>query len=189
MLKRYLEGLTSYAESVCDTFSDSIEKRMNSEAVIRCFARYFEYSLDRSHEPKPLKRRFVTLACPGRSYDQKEIYDWTCFRYHGPIEYGYSDQYIYCDCGRSLYKNYEFKCRGKDRRPDFSQYEPGILFSYLNNLPLSGNLNILTLGETGVEKSTFINVFVNYLTFDTLDESIRAETLNWLYPALSQPKS
>src|SRR6266487_1984929 len=32
-------------------------------------------------------------------------------------------------------------------------------------------INILLLGETGVGKSTFINSFVNYLKFDTLNEA------------------
>jgi hypothetical protein len=71
MLEKYLEGLTSYAESVCDTYSDFIEKPTDSEAMTECFARYFE----QSNAPKPLKRRFVRLACPSRNCNQNEICD------------------------------------------------------------------------------------------------------------------
>jgi GTPase SAR1 family protein len=46
-------------------------------------------------------------------------------------------------------------------------------------LPFNPNperdINILLLGETGVGKTTFINAFVNYLVYDTLDAALQGE--------------
>jgi GTPase SAR1 family protein len=39
------------------------------------------------------------------------------------------------------------------------------------------DLNILLLGETGVGKTTFINAFVNHLTYNTLDEAIKGNMI------------
>jgi GTPase SAR1 family protein len=139
-------------------------------------------SLDRLEiGARPFQRRFVKIACPGRDCGEKDE-DWICSQCNAPIEYGHSDLYIYCDCGRSVYYNYEFKCSSKVHGPGFSQYDSKVLLLLLNNLPKSTGLNILLLGETGVGKSTFINAFVNYLSFHTLDGAMKAEKLNYLIP-------
>jgi GTPase SAR1 family protein len=39
-------------------------------------------------------------------------------------------------------------------------------------------INILLLGETGVGKSTFINAFANYLTYETMEEAEKGELIS-----------
>ncbi|RFU25805.1 hypothetical protein B7463_g10532, partial [Scytalidium lignicola] len=147
-----------------------------------CFARYDPKSLETSDVKKPVKRRFVKIPCPDYHCNSTEIQDWVCFKCQTPIEYGFSDRYIYCDCGRSLYTNYDFKCKGGQHGPGFERYPRRKLLSLLDKLGSCDNLNILILGETGVGKSTFINAFVNYLNFDTLDDAMKVETLNYVIP-------
>jgi septin family protein len=46
-------------------------------------------------------------------------------------------------------------------------------------------LNIPLLGATGIGKSTFINTFVNYLTFDTLNNALNGEMQTLIYSTFS----
>lgn len=149
--------------------------------VDHCLVRYKKGSLEKDVQ-KPVKRRFVKIPCPGRNCSSQELCNWICSRCLVPIEYGYSDQYIYCDCGRALYSNYTFRCKSKLHGSKFDQYTQSALLPLLQRLDQSNYLNILILGETGVGKSTFINAFINYLTFETLDDSMKAEKLHWVIP-------
>jgi GTPase SAR1 family protein len=148
----------------------------------KCFASCPKATLETENIQPPIQRRHVTIACPGRKCNVAKVQEWLCPRCRAPIEYGFTDQYIYCDCGRSLYSNYEFKCSNDTHGPHYVPCDPDHLLRQLKDLIQTNYLNILILGESGVGKSTFINAMVNYLEFETLDEAIDMEKLNYVIP-------
>lgn len=153
-----------------------------NKCFAQCDVRMIERENIQNPIQKPIQRRFVNIACPGVKCNRTQKYEWLCYHCYAPIEYGFSDQYFYCDCGRSLYTNYKFRCSDASHGPKFADHDPQSLLSLLNSLRQTNYLNILILGETGVGKSTFINAMVNYLEFATLDEAIQTEKLNWVIP-------
>lgn len=75
-----------------------------------------------------------------------------------------------------------FNCQRPQRGSKYARFPPEVLSKLLQKLPPPPEVNILVLRETGVGKSTFINAFINYLTFSTLDETMEASKLNWIIP-------
>ncbi|KAK0761114.1 hypothetical protein N5P37_006060 [Trichoderma harzianum] len=146
-----------------------------------CFAQCSAGNLDKSNDQRPVKRRIVKIPCPSPGCNSGHL-EWTCPQCFAAIEYGYSDDFFYCDCGRGLFSTYEFKCNNPKHGADYKTYEVDKLRKLLGQLSEDNYINILILGETGVGKSTFINAFVNYLTYSTLDEAKEADKLESVIP-------
>lgn len=148
----------------------------------KCIMRYEASDLDTSSRDVPAQRKMIKIPCPGPQCDPDFPHDWICSKCHAPTEYSSLDQAIYCDCGRCPYSSYSFKCKAKSHSVSYERFKRRALLQLLEELPSPGELNILILGETGVGKSTFINAFVNYLTFATLEDGLNATRLNSIIP-------
>ncbi|KAL7912004.1 hypothetical protein GGI35DRAFT_303913 [Trichoderma velutinum] len=146
-----------------------------------CFAQCSGSNLDKGDYERPVKRRIVKIPCPNPACDLSHL-EWTCSQCHAAIEYGFSDDFFYCDCGRGLFSTYEFKCNNAMHGAGYKTYDVDELRNLLRGLSEDSYINILILGETGVGKSTFINAFVNYLSYSTLDEAKETENLTSVIP-------
>lgn len=151
--------------------------------VDKCLIRYDKNSLDRSDHDLPPQRRSLRLPCPGSHCSSGPKYGWVCETCKEPVEYGFIDDFLYCNCGRFNYKDCAFKCKKNRHGLHFERYTPQVLLKRLRKLEPFDEINVLILGETGVGKSTFINAFINYLTYDTLAEAMAAKRLEHVVPS------
>jgi len=133
--------------------------------------------------PRPKDRRALKLPCPGARCNKQIDHDWLCEKCRSPIEVGERDGRFYCECGHGPSSGFSFRCTDHPTHgPHFTQYNPHELRDLIRNLKPYRELNILILGETGVGKSTFINAFINYLTYETLDDAMKEDKLQWIIP-------
>ncbi|XP_055341494.1 uncharacterized protein LOC129590346 [Paramacrobiotus metropolitanus] len=138
--------------------------------------------LDTEPSEKAKKRGNAEFPCPlaakKNCSEEKELHRWKCSKCSQALEYGF-DGYLYCDCGKAPADSFVFNC-GKTRHGrDYVGF--GDVKAVLKTVKPFKEINILILGETGVGKSTWINGFVNFLTYATLDEAL-AEPV-YLIPA------
>jgi len=147
-----------------------------------CIMRYNENTIDRTLTSKPLQRRAVKVPCPHTYCDSTLRCTWICSSCQCIVEFGYVDNFLYCNCGACLYDQWEFKCNDPRHGSAWVKYDVVAFMRLLEALESFEELNILILGETGVGKSTWINAFVNYLTYSSLEEAMQSKTLRCVIP-------
>lgn len=147
----------------------------------KCLIRPDPQFLDKSVTTAPSERKPVQIPCPGQECSH-HIQSWICAVCFNAVEYASVDDFLYCDCGRIAADKISFNCQRVGHGNGFVSHKEGGLLELLGGLPSAPEVNILILGETGVGKSTFVNAFINYLTFSSLDEALDADHLNWIIP-------
>jgi hypothetical protein len=163
----------------CDAAAQSLEKpyicqfrgrRMLIEDLVEhrkvlaanCVMQYGADTLDASLTSKPLQRRAIRISCPHPPCEKTLRCNWICAICQSPVEYGYVDERLYCDCRATPFDRWSFRCNDPRHASAWACYDEHLLHSRLKDLEPFEDVNILILGETGVGKSTWINAFVNY---------------------------
>ena len=128
-----------------------------------------------NRETGPSNRVDVELGCPNAMFENiqcsGDVVKWKCSKCKQPIQYGVDTKLFYCSCGESDPREALFRCNEKNHGMNYIKCPDDILSA---ELPMK-EINILILGETGVGKSTWINSFINYMTFADMEDAMMAK--------------
>ncbi|KAK8030195.1 hypothetical protein PG993_011486 [Apiospora rasikravindrae] len=144
----------------------------------QCFMkRQIKSTVDKAQTP-PRERRLVNLPC---ACHDSVPQDWTCYHCRRVLEY--HEKFFYCDCGRTNMDDSTWQCNAEAHGKKFIRWESQDLEAKLQSINSPKEMNILVLGESGVGKSTFINAFFNHMMFDSLDDAMKHEKLEYAIPS------
>ena len=128
-----------------------------------------------NRETDPGNRIDVELGCPNAMSESfpctGDVVKWKCSKCKQSIQYGVETKLFYCNCGESNPTEVLFRCNEQNHGMNYLKCPDDILAA---ELPMK-EINILILGETGVGKSTWINSFVNYMTFTDMEDAMKAK--------------
>lgn len=135
-------------------------------------------------DARPLSAMPLMLPCPSNCGTGGYL-AWVCDKCDSSLDYCRSDQYIYCKCGRCPFADWSYRCGGNEHGSEFISFNESKFLELTDpadSQDEAPDLNILILGRTGVGKSTWINAFVNYLRYPSLEDGLQAEELSWVIP-------
>ena len=178
--KPYIEQCRNGKAVIADVVQD--RRELDEMCCVKCSD---QSKVDRSRSAKPpVASRIMRVPCPIKRCHTLGKYRWTCPDCRQQVFYGFTDEYLYCQCARYSYSLAVFKCRNHDAHgKDYVKYEDADLLKLLKALDSREQYNILILGETGVGKSMFLNAFYNYLIYESLEEAMAdPRELQYLIP-------
>ncbi|ENH70696.1 hypothetical protein FOC1_g10004994 [Fusarium oxysporum f. sp. cubense race 1] len=108
----------------------------------RCIARCDPGEMDFDTR-RPAERRLVRIPCPGPSCDSHLSREWACATCNTPLEFGSTNNCIYCDCGSAAYDSWDFKCNSDSHGRGFDRYHTDELYRLLTRSKRPDCRNIL----------------------------------------------
>ena len=128
---------------VTDVVED--HRELEGKCLIRCRD---EVAVDRSRGVKaPPAKRIARVPCPIRQCHASGTYRWTCPECRTQVSYGFTDEYLYCQCSRYHYSLAVFKCKNPRHGKEYVGHDTAHLGKLLGALESEERYSILLLGE------------------------------------------